>query len=406
MKRVYFVILTVALTLLFLITMWQDTTREWTSTQHTFLKTLERGERRGVPRGIQQFIVSDLGRVDRCTSCHVAIDKPQLALAEEPFTVHPGRFLEWHPPQAFGCTVCHGGQGLATEAPAAHGDVEHWEEPLLRGRFVEASCYQCHGDLEVIAPFAPQLIRGKQLFEAKGCYGCHAIKAFGKEFGGTISQELSDIGTKPYELMTADFEMMEPPHDRIHWLMRKLRHPRALNPGFRQDELPAGEEEVFPSAMPHFGLTEDQIEALTTYLLSLRGEDFPASYVSPPRPQPEPASASQVEAGRAVFDRFGCAACHGPGGLGGRKNWNAGLGEEIPSLIYVKAYYGDDVEALKDLIRTGRQPVPRADAKSPHPPLYMPSWKDRISEQELDALTAYLLSLEARLPRPSAASPE
>jgi mono/diheme cytochrome c family protein len=191
--------------------------------------------------------------------------------------------------------------------------------------------------------------------------------------------------------------MMPEPHDRIHWLMTKLRHPRRLNPGFREEELPPGEEEVFPSAMPHFWFTEEEVVALTTYLLSLRGEDLPASFVKPPAPAPEPIPTSVVEAGRVVFEKYGCAGCHGPGGLGGRKNWNAGLGEEVPPLVYVKAYYGDQPEALKELIRHGRQPAPRANASKPFPPLYMPAWKDRISEEELEVLVMYLFSLSDRL---------
>ena len=393
MKRLVFFILTSVLAALFVWTMWEDTTREWTHEQRRFFKTLAKEERRGLTGGIKQILVTPLHRVDRCTTCHVAIDKPQLALAEEPFTAHPGRYLQWHPVEKFGCTVCHGGQGLATEVADAHGDVPHWEEPLLRGPLVQASCAQCHGNLEQIADQAPLLVKGRALFEAKGCYGCHAIK----EFGQTVSQDLTEIGSKSHLLMEADFEMMAPPHERIHWIRRKLTHPRMLNPGVRAEQLPPGEEEVFPSAMPHFGLTADEVEALTAYLLGLTGADLPASYVIPSTPKPTPTYASQVEQGKAVFEKFGCAACHGIGGVGGRKDWNAGLGEEIPSLLYVKAYYGSDVESLKNLIRNGRQPVPRVNSTRPRPSLYMPAWKDRIPEADMEALIAYLLSLSEQL---------
>jgi len=394
MKRLLFLILTGLLALLFLVTMWRDTDREWTHYQRRFLKTLARDERRGVTGGIKQIIVADLHRVDRCTTCHLAIDKPQLALGEEPFMAHPGKFLDWHPPEKFGCTVCHGGQGLATEVAAAHGDVPDWEEPLLRGPLVQASCRQCHGNLSAIAEYAPQLVKGRELFKAKGCYGCHTVK----DFGQTISQDLTEVGSKSYQLIEADFEMMKPPHDRIHWFMQKLRNPRTLNPGVRPEQLPPGEEEVFPTAMPNFGLAEDDIQALTVYLLSLTASNLPVSYVIPGVPEPEPVYASQVEKGQAVFRKFGCTACHGLNGVGGRRNWNAGLGEEVPSLMYAKAYYGNHVDDLKELIRHGRQPVPRANASRPNPALYMPAWKDRISEEELDALVAYLFSLADRLP--------
>ena len=105
MKRVYFLAITGLLALLFVISVWQDTDREWTRTQHTFFKTLAKDERRGMTGGIKQTIVNDLDRVDRCTTCHLAIDKPQLELAEEPFTAHPGKFLEWHPIEKFGCKL-------------------------------------------------------------------------------------------------------------------------------------------------------------------------------------------------------------------------------------------------------------------------------------------------------------
>jgi len=405
MRRLIFLGFTAILAALFVVVMWQDTNREWTDYQRQFFSTLERDERRGMAGGIHQLIVTDLHRVDRCTTCHLAIDKPQLALAEEPFTAHPGTILQAHPPQQFGCTVCHGGQGLATEVAAAHGDVKHWEEPLLRGSLVQASCRSCHGDLAAIAPHVEQLAQGKALFEAKGCYGCHAINAFNKEWGGTISQELSEIGSKSYLLMEADFEMMPAgaPHDRIAWMRRKLHHPRTLNPGVRPAELPPGEEEVFPSAMPNFGLAEAEVEALTTYLLSLTAFDPPVSYVIPPVPEPEPVYASVVERGKGVFDTYGCAGCHGAGGVGGRVNANAGLGQEIPPLLYVKAYYGDHIQELKTLIRNGRQPTPRASIHSPRPPLYMPEWGTRMSDEELDALVAYLFSLAERLPQSATA---
>jgi mono/diheme cytochrome c family protein len=397
MKRLLFLILTAGLMLLFVIALGQDLFREWAGYQRRFLKTLQPHERRGVATGIQQILLTDLDRVDRCTTCHLAIAKPQLALAEEPFTAHPGTLLEWHPPEQFGCTVCHGGQGLATEVAAAHGDVRHWEQPLLRGAFVQASCAQCHGDVPQIAAHIPLWHAGRALFRANGCYGCHAVQ----EAGQTVSQELSEIGSKPYLLLEADFEMMAPPHDRIRWLKAKLRHPRMLNPGVRPQELPPGEEEVYPSAMPHFGLTDENVEALTVYLLSLTELDPPVSYTIPGAPEPEPTFLTDVERGQAVFTRLGCAGCHGVGGVGGRRNWNAGLGGEIPSLLYVKAYYGRDVPALKELIRNGRQPVPRADPTRPRPSLSMPAWKDRMSEEELDALVAYLFSLAQRLPQPS-----
>lgn len=399
MKRVFFLILSAVLTVLFFVALAQDTVRPWLLIQWKFLKNLSRQERAGVSLGIKQIIVKDLNRVDRCTTCHMAIDKPQLALGELPYTAHPGQYLQWHPVEKFGCTVCHGGQGLATDVQAAHGDVPHWEEPLLRGPLVQASCRQCHGNLTELSGHAPLLIKGRELFKQQGCYGCHAVK----DFGQSVSVDLAEVGSKSHQLMEADFENMPAPHNRIHWMMTKLHNPRTLNPGVTPQHLPEGEEEVFPSSMPNFGLNDEEMEALTVYLLSLTEANPPVSYTIPPEPELVRAYDTDVERGQAVFEKLGCAGCHGQGGLGGRRNWNNGLGEEVPSLLYVKAYYKDNVDRLKDVIRNGRQPTPRMDVKRPNPGLYMPAWKDKLTEAELNALVAYLFSLADKLPQPPAA---
>ena len=402
MKRLLFVLVSAALSVLFVVALWQDMNREWTGYQTTFFKSLSKQERRSVSGGVRQMIVSDLRRVDRCTTCHMAIDQPQLALAEEPFTAHPGQYLQSHPMDTFGCTTCHGGQGLATEVKAAHGEVAHWEKPLLRGPFVQASCQKCHGDLEAISSHVPQLLRGRALYQELGCAGCHTVHGFGQ----TVSVDLSEVGDKPLQLLDVTF--VEGSHTLSQWIDEHFQEPRKITPGFRKQELPAGEEEIYPSFMPHFGLTEEDARALTVYMLSLTEERLPVNYVIPAPPAPAaPVYASSVEHGKAVFEKYGCAGCHGPGGLGGRKNWNAVLGEEVPSLVYVKAYYEQDRDALKTLIRHGRQPAPRLDMQRPNPPLYMPAWKDRIPEEDLDPLIDYLLSLSAHVsPEPSPAPSE
>src|SRR3989338_3219356 len=386
MKRVAFVALSAWLVVLFLIAVGLDATQEWTVYQRRFVKSLNRDERRGLPGGIQQIQVKPRGRVDRCTTCHVAIDKPQLALAEQPFTAHPGDYLTWHPPEQFGCTVCHGGQGLATQVRPAHGEITHWEQPLLRGPLIQASCLKCHGNLEEINAHVPLLRQGIQLYDRLGCAGCHTVHGFGQ----TVSIDLSDMGDKPWQLL--DFTFVEGDHTLAQWIDEHFREPRRVTPGYRMTELPPGEEEIYPTFMPNFGLTDDQARALTVYMLSLTVESLPAKYTIPQTPRVQPAGyATAVERGRAVFQKYGCAGCHGEGGLGGRKNWNAQLGAEQPSLVYVKMTY--DRDSLKQLIRDGRQPVPRRDPVRPRAPSYMPAWKDSLSETELDDVMEYLFSL-------------
>ena len=398
MKRLIFLLSMMVLAGLFALSLWQDTNREWMGYQRKFLHSLAKDERRGVKTGINQLIITDLRRVDRCTTCHLAIEKPQLALAEEPFTAHPGDYLKWHPPERFGCTVCHAGQGLATDVKAAHGEVQHWERPLLKGRLVEASCRKCHGDLTAIESHVPHLIQGIELYKQLGCAGCHTINGFGQ----TVSVDLSDVGDKALQLL--DFTFVEGEERLATWLYQHYKDPRKITPGFRRDELPPGEEEIYPTFMPNYGLSDEQAMALTTYMLSLTAENLPAKIVLPAPPaKPEPTYASAVDAGRAAFQKYGCVGCHGQGGMGGRHNFNAQLGQEVPALVYVKQYY--DRKSLQEFIQTGRQPVPRIDASRPRPPLYMPAWKERIPEPEIESIVEYLYSLYDHVEQPAAAEP-
>ena len=62
---------------------------------------------------IRQDLLPGLQRVDRCTTCHLGVEDPTMKNAPQPFTFHAN--LAPHVPAKFGCTVCHGGQGLATD---------------------------------------------------------------------------------------------------------------------------------------------------------------------------------------------------------------------------------------------------------------------------------------------------
>ncbi len=376
--RLLFVISTFLLFTLFSWAVWRDAQREWVTYQRQFAQSLSKEERQLAPRGIQQIMVPALHTIDRCTTCHVAMELPQLALAEQPFTAHPGDYLTWHPLDKFACTTCHDGQGLATTMKAAHGEVPHWEEPLLRGPLVQASCGRCHGNIREIA--APLLVQAKTLIEQRGCYGCHTIQGF----GGTISQDLTDVGAKPH--LQIDFTFVEGEHTRANWLFQKFKDPQRIEPGHPEETPP-----IPPSAMPHVGLSDEEAQALTAYMLSLTGEDLPASYMVPAPPEPVPLYASTVDRGRAVFQQYGCVGCHGIEGRGGRRNWNAITSEEIPPLTYVREGYTK--EQLIAFIQRGSQPIPKLDPHGPTPPLYMPSWRERISDDELDAVADYLLNL-------------
>jgi mono/diheme cytochrome c family protein len=89
-----------------------------------------------------------------------------------------------------------------------------------------------------------------------------------------------------------------------------------------------------------------------------------------------------VQAGRHVFEKYGCAMCHGADGKTGIQNGDA----QVPDGI-VEGYPPED---LRELLRTGIG----ADEAAPSgngAPFRMPGYAGWMSDAELNALLAYLL---------------
>src|SRR3989304_3548536 len=137
----------------------KDYFREWKGYQNAFYKKLSSP----LPVGIRQLAVVELGKVDRCVTCHTAVEDPGFTDEEEPFRYHSRPNL--HPFEKFGCSVCHEGQGRATTLKDAHGHGKHWEKPMLPLDYIQASCGKCHfeGELEG----APLLVQGRGLYKEK-----------------------------------------------------------------------------------------------------------------------------------------------------------------------------------------------------------------------------------------------
>jgi mono/diheme cytochrome c family protein len=120
----------------------------------------------------------------------------------------------------------------------------------------------------------------------------------------------------------------------------------------------------------------------------------------PPAPQPiraavPPAPDTAVARGHVVFNRYGCTLCHGQDGKGGVANKNAlREGGKVPAIIdLADAYKPSEVAQL---VRTGRHSVDRADAAGAVPPYRMPGWGDRMSDQDVNDLVQYLMSLVSK----------
>ena len=149
------------------------------------------------PFGLKQISINSGEMVERCETCHLGIREPikitatdmmpagrgrrpdQLARA---FVSHPSReLLQIHDPEKFGCSSCHWGNGRATTSiEKGHGRHRFWLHPLFYKENTEAGCNQCHAGDRVLQG-APTLTRGKDLFQERGCVGCHRYEGFDRE---------------------------------------------------------------------------------------------------------------------------------------------------------------------------------------------------------------------------------
>jgi mono/diheme cytochrome c family protein/nitrate reductase cytochrome c-type subunit len=349
---------------------------------------------------IRQVMLPKLNRYDRCLTCHTAMDSSvnpaqTTSYESQPFAAKDNAIHKAHPVEKFGCTVCHGGQDLGTTVKGAHGEVHHWEKPLLRGAYLQASCAKCHTNVwdEKAMPYTDVWRQGESLFKEKGCIGCHQVKGWGGPISVDLAEETAD---KP--LSRIDFSHTGLPKEEwtlANWIkLHFVKDPATLVPG---DPEGHSGEPVAPSGMPWFGdpslphpVNEADADALATYVLSMAKDSVPVEMVRVAAPRPEPAFRTAVEHGKFVYQKYGCAACHAPDAKGGIRNHNYENDVE-PNLTKTAGTFTR--EELKHKIQDGVPVVGKKDPKGPTPPLYMPAWKDKIKGQELEDLVTYLLSI-------------
>ena len=134
---------------------------------------------------------------------------------------------------------------------------------------------------------------------------------------------------------------------------------------------------------------------------------------------------SLVARGRSVFERYGCAACHGVDGAGGVPNPNYVLGT-VPALDEMAdrlmLFEKEEADAVVEMLSRAVAPASRSanppfeayprflaqfgavrgvikngakaakkDPAGPEPPLQMMAWS--LTESEIDAVIAYLISV-------------
>ncbi|MBK8316938.1 MAG: hypothetical protein IPL01_24175 [Acidobacteria bacterium] len=112
---------------------------------------------------LRQVINPGLNISDRCVSCHVGMAPGEQGITgDRVLAAHKAVF---HQPSEFGCTVCHGGQGRATDKADAHGDVHFWPQPMIPIKYAYAGCGTCHTPLKV--PNSEVLDKARSFREAR-----------------------------------------------------------------------------------------------------------------------------------------------------------------------------------------------------------------------------------------------
>jgi cytochrome c2 len=248
-------------------------------------------------------------------------DKETVAALEEaaktnPFDVkpvfrtHQDRFellVKSHPPEQFGCTTCHGGEGAQTKGVEhkafRHGVDDHdWNDPLTdevtilgkkyKGAFLQSKCDKCHAQ-ELTLAHAPLLSRGKKLFIDVGCWGCHPIEGY------------NDLAKRGPTLTTIASKTTP------GWLQTWIKYPKGFRPATRMPNFWPGA--VDPSSVPpqegekpeqtqarHQKLRDQEVLAIGAYLWA---NSEPAKLRELPK-------GGDPQKGKELFDSVGCKACH------------------------------------------------------------------------------------------------
>ena len=264
----------------------------------------------------------------------------------EPYCGHPrlDLFVGSKSPHAmadFGCTICHAGQGSATEFKfASHSpnslkdrqrwsqdhdwfQNEHWDFPMLAERFLESGCLQCHHDVTDLEPTerfpdppAPRLLAGYHLIRENGCFGCHEISGFdpaGNPIGPDLrlepptTEQISQDG----EIQPGTIRKVGPSlrhvADRFDdtVLDRWIADPRAVRPSTRMPQFFGLHEHLEGEELAKAKRYEAvEVGAIRTYL---RDKSQALDLLPPP---PEVTEEPSSERGEVLFIQRGCIACH------------------------------------------------------------------------------------------------
>jgi mono/diheme cytochrome c family protein len=311
-------------------------------------------------------------KMDRCQTCHLAIDKKGYEKYPQPFTTHPN--LETylggnssHPIDRVGCTVCHEGMGQSVSfrdsahTPSSDKQKEEWEKkygweqphlwdyPMLPLKMTEASCAKCHKQ-EIYVPKAANLDLAYATFERAGCYACHKTKGF-------------ENVKKPGPILTRIDAKLSP-----EWVKSWIRNPRAVKPTtwmprFFYNSNNSGPEDAVRN--------EVEINAIVAYLFANSDKTYQPAVKSPPR--------GDAASGEQIVKSIGCQGCHVVGeGSRAAAGPRRTFGQPLENLGNKTSY-----EWIYNWVR---------DPKHFSPATYMPNL--RLSDSQVADVATYLAGLK------------
>ena len=323
-------------------------------------------------------------KMDRCQTCHLAIDKKGYEKYPQPYRTHPdlGLYLggsSQHPIDRVGCTVCHEGMGQsvsfrdAAHAPGSEkqkGEWEkayHWEEPhlwdypMLPTRMTEASCAKCHKQ-QVYIPKAASLNVAYSTFERAGCYACHKTRGFDANI------------RKPGPILTKIDSKLTP-----DWVKTWIRNPRAVKPTTWMPRFWYNSNNSTPEDAVR---NEVEINAIVAYLFA-NAEPHEFAVKSPPQ--------GNAKSGEEIVKSIGCQGCHV-------------VGEGNRSEIGTRRTFGQPLENIGN--KTTYQWIYNwvRDPKHYSPATYMPNL--RLTDQQVADVATFLSGLKGAKGDAAKASPD
>ena len=322
------------------------------------------------PNVVDDVNFTRVPKMDRCQTCHLAIDREGFEDYPQPYRTHPNLdtyvgSASPHPIGSTGCSVCHDGMGQSvgfvhsSHTPTGDEQTHRWEEeygwevphlwdyPMLPTEMTEASCAKCHKDT-VHVPEASSLNLAYGMYERAGCYACHRTRGF-------------DDLRKPGPDLTRIGAKLEP-----EWVANWIRDPRAVKSSTWMPRVWYNSNTSSPEDARR---NEVEIDSVVAYLFA-NSEEHEFAVRRPPR--------GSAARGEEIVASVGCLACHI---VGDESRLEAGprrtFGQPLQSIGDKTSY-----EWLFDWVR---------DPRHFSSETYMPDL--RLTDREVADVAAYLSGL-------------